>query len=436
MITANRVAPSFCAAALLAGCGGSQPPIGAPSVVPQTLAVPRWEKFARKAAPQQKYKSIYSFSGRPDGANPLSRVVPLGKTIYGTTSAGGRGCDGVGCGVVFAISPSNGERIVYRFHGNTDGAQPMAELTPVGRTLYGSTYAGGQGCKSSSGDSGCGTVFAMDTDGNKRVLHRFSGQPDGAHPDGSLIAIGTMLYGTTLLGGASCTRYELGCGTVFSIDSSGHERVLYRFAGQPDGSAPNGNLVYLDGELYGTTSGGGANGGGAVFAISLKGKERIVYSSAGLPDMVSPYGLVAMAGMLYGSTTYGGANQRGTVYAVTTSGSEHVIHNFNSNPMPGGFAPFGRLIAINGLLYGTTRGGGDNIPACNGDGCGVVFSMTPSGNEHVLHRFKAGADGLEPFGGVTDVFRSLYGTTGYGGTFNHSTCPYGCGTVFHFAASH
>lgn len=426
VMNAGRATFFLVAAALLSACGAAQPPFS-----PLNLTSPQQALVDPKAG-HRIYKSIYRFTGMPDGSTPMGRLIPIGKTLYGTTYAGGRGCDGLGCGVVFAITSTGNERVVYRFGGGSDGAQPMTEVTPFGKLLYGTTYAGGKGCPRSVGISGCGIIYSVDTFGKERVLHHFTGTPDGAHPDGALIAVGSRLYGTTLFGGSSCTAYDEGCGTFFSIDPNGHETVLYRFRGEPDGSAPNGNLVNVKGALYGTTSGGGSNRLGTIFVTNLQGRERVVYSSSSPEDMYSPYGLVELGGRFYGSSVYGGTSGNGTVYAVSPDGTEGVIHDFASSRIRNGFAPFNRLIGVNGELYGTTASGG-YAAACNYEGCGVVFSMTPKGKETVLHRFRGAQDGDGPVGGVTDLFGSLYGTTSYGGTFGGSPCPYGCGTVFRFS---
>ena len=118
---------------------------------------------------------------------------------------------------------------------------------------------------------GCGIVFEVSTSGKERVLYRFKGPPDGAYPMAPLVAVNDTLYGTTSSGGTGCSgSTSLGCGTVFSVSTTGNEHVLYRFSGMPKGgSGPNAGLVILDGMLYGTTAYGGTNyNEGTVFGIS------------------------------------------------------------------------------------------------------------------------------------------------------------------------
>src|SRR5271157_4934433 len=110
------------------------------------------------------------------------------------------------------------------------------------------------------------------------VLYTFTGSPDGAQPAASLLqdAQGN-LYGTTSGGGdPACTN---GCGTVFKLDTTGKETLLYTFTGSPDGATPRSGLVRdAQGNLYGTTSWGGeigpacTNGCGTVFKVDPTGK--------------------------------------------------------------------------------------------------------------------------------------------------------------------
>ena len=136
------------------------------------------------------------------------------------------------------------------------------------------------------------------------TVHSFAGNPDGALPTAKVIRDSDgNLYGTTTWGGA--TNY----GTVFKINSQGVETILHMFAGDPDGSVPWAGLVRdAQGNLYGTTTGGGTFNLGAVFKITKEGKENVLHSFSGSPDGASPWaGLVLDAeGNVYGTTWYGG----------------------------------------------------------------------------------------------------------------------------------
>jgi uncharacterized repeat protein (TIGR03803 family) len=435
----SRWALSVCAAAaMLAGCGGSQPPTGAPGAMPQSgglaASVKRDQSWVRGLRPSSleeavsAYSLIYNFQANPDGQNPDARLIPFDGALYGTTAVGGgTRCGGKGCGTIFKVTTTGTETVLHRFKNQGDGAKPLAELVAVKSVLYGTTSNGGVSCKLAK-VGGCGTVFSIDTSGAEHALYAFAGIPDGANPQGPLTFVSGKLYGTTANGGTKAMQFPKGCGVVYSIDTSGKEKVLYRFQGRPyDGCGPTGNLVYLNGTLYGTTMYGGVPFEvGTVFAISLSGKERVLYAPSAGYTFAYPSGLVAMGGVLYGSSVEGGTHAGGTVYAVTTSGDEHIVHSFSQDRMRDGNRPSGRLIGVNGLLYGTTWAGGQER-----GGYGLVYSLSPSGVLRVLYRFKGPPDGDTPYVGVSDAKGTLYGTTYYGGTgCYHYGCQGGYGTVF------
>ena len=108
---------------------------------------------------------------------------------------------------------------------------------------------------------------------------------------------------------------------MFSVDlNTGVETVLYSFCkmGCADGAEPFGGLIDVKGTLYGTTSGGGANGRGTVFSFDPStGAEKVLYSFIGGADGAYPQGgLIDVSGTLYGTTTMGGAYSKGTVFAL------------------------------------------------------------------------------------------------------------------------
>ncbi len=245
-----------------------------------------------------KERVLHSFGRIPDGQMPASSLVAAAGELYGTTPFGG--ANDTGC--VFTISRSGREKVLYSFKGGSygDGAYPDAGLTEVGGKLYGTTGGGG---------SGAGTVFEITLTGKERVLYRFALYGgDGKGPNSPLVARGGTFYGTTLSGGTN------DFGTVFSVTRNGRERVLHRFRGVPDGLSPFGGLVDVGGIFYGTTWQGGMKSGesdagvGTIFSIEPSGKERVVYAFAGAPDAaLVPAGLIEVNGALYGVASSGGA---------------------------------------------------------------------------------------------------------------------------------
>jgi uncharacterized repeat protein (TIGR03803 family) len=180
--------------------------------------------------------------------------------LYGTAAYGGDvNCDyPAGCGVVFKLTGKK-ETVLYSFKGSPDGADPVAALfMDASGNLYGTTYDGGK-------ESNGGTVFKIGQDGKERVLHTFRSAHDGSTPDAAVIrdAQGN-LYGTTLFNG------QRGRGTVFEIAADGKEKILHNFCTGDcsDGADPSDLIMDAQGNLYGTTYGGGVNGNGVIFMIT------------------------------------------------------------------------------------------------------------------------------------------------------------------------
>src|ERR1022692_1804313 len=146
----------------------------------------------------------------------------------------------------------------------------------------------------------------------KQSLYAFAWGADGDRPFAGLIRDSAgNLYGTTSSGGAA------EAGVVFKVDTAGQETVLYSFPGATDGAMPWAGVIRDSaGNLYGTTSQGGTAGAGTVFKIDAAGHETILYTFTGGADGIYPYAGVIedSAGNLYGTTAGGGA--AGVVYEV------------------------------------------------------------------------------------------------------------------------
>ncbi|MGH6839303.1 MAG: choice-of-anchor tandem repeat GloVer-containing protein [Methylocella sp.] len=371
------------------------------------------------AAPVETVLHSFTFG---DGADPEAGVIADSNgNVYGTTFAGGAS----DAGVVFKLSPGGTYTVLHSFSRGSDGRFPLAGLVADSSgNLYGTTdEGGGSGC----GGVGCGVVFKLSPDGTETVLHPFTGGSDGANPLAGLIADSSgNLYGTTAFGGAS------GNGVVFKLSPSGTETVLHAFSGFPsDGGTPEGGLIAdSSGNLYGTTAIGGASGNGVVFKLSASGTETVLYSFKGGSDGGTPVaGLIAdSGGNLYGTTFAGGASNSGVVFKLSPSGTETVLHSFSAAPSDGTNPRSGLIADSSGNLFGTTQEGGALGGVCP-SGCGMVFKVTPSGTETVLYAFTGGSDGANPLAGlIADSIGNLYGTASRGGG---SGCPStGCGTVF------
>jgi uncharacterized repeat protein (TIGR03803 family) len=225
------------ATALLAGCGGPQLPVRASGAMPQASAL------AAGTHDTENYKVIYSFRGTPDAQNPGGSLIDVGGRLYGTTNLGGGTYYGYrnGFGTVFTITPSGTERVLHNFGADGDGSNPEAGLINVSGTLYGTTSVGGANLcpyHFSGAYYGCGTVFSITPSGTEKVLYSFGAGRDGNFPVASVIEVNGSLYGTTAHGGPH-KKCGLGCGTVFSIASSGAETVLHSFGRKTDGAYPS-----------------------------------------------------------------------------------------------------------------------------------------------------------------------------------------------------
>jgi uncharacterized repeat protein (TIGR03803 family) len=309
---------------------------------------------------------------------------------------------------VFKVSAEGVETVLYSFLGTSDGAYPYSVLVRDEKgNLYGTTSVGGDlTCD-------CGTVFKIDSAGNETILHSFTGPGgDGRLPYAGLRRDKTgNLYGTTFFGGTGDD------GTVFKIDSTGVETVLYSFGTTPgDGYAPASRLIGDGkGNLYGTTYEGGTYNSGVAFKLDATYTETVLHAfNYSIGDGANPYsGLILDAeGNLYGTTSNGGAygGLRGTVFQLDPTGKETILHSFKRKTRWSTAGLPGLVRDKAGNLYGTTNiyGGLE----------GTVFKVSRTGKETILHSFDGGFDGAYPAAGlVEDGKGNLYGTASdYGGS--------------------
>jgi uncharacterized repeat protein (TIGR03803 family) len=411
---------------MLAGCGGSQPPIG---TIPQTST----KRMHAELSNPWTLKVLHVFKGYPDdGADPTGSLFALGNELYGVTQSGGAKFDGT----IFEINHSGTESVLHSFNGSPDGFDPAAGLIGEHSTLYGTTCLGGVDDK--------GTIYELSTSGKERVLYSFNGPSgsrdrsktdDGSCPDASLVLTNETLYGTTRFGGTAGPCCDSGCGTVFSFDlSSGKESVLYRFRCGSDGESPT-DLIRANGKLYGVTLYGGTSGCiygcGTVYEVDTSGHKRTLYSFKGRTDGTAPLSLVEVSERIYGTTLEGGASYCsngtmnvgcGTIFEIDASGHKRTVHSFEGSP-DGAFPS--DLIAVGGTLYGTTSEGGTSNE-------GAIFQAEPSGKEGVLVSFGYSNDSGGPTSLIADK-GGFYGTTEAGGDSYCNITSYDlgpCGTVF------
>jgi uncharacterized repeat protein (TIGR03803 family) len=366
-----------------------------------------------------------------DGSHPLAALIAdKSGNFYSTTIYGGPFSNGE----VFKLSPPATpggawtETVFHAFTG-ADGSFPYYGANLIfdsNGNLYGTTQLGGASSE--------GVVFKLAPDGTETVLYNFCSQPgcsDGREPGAGLIFDNNgNLYGTTPYGG------RFGPGVVFKLSppaagGAWTETVLYNFTGGTDGSNPFARVV-LDnnGNLYGTTSQGGAAGQGVVFKVAPGGTETVLHPFTG-SDGGGPYaGLIFDGnGNLYGNTSQGGVSGAGTVFELSppaTPGgawTEKVLHSFT---VADGARPyFGAhlLFDANGNLYGQTDSGGAT-------GFGAVFKLAPGGTETVLFSFRSGGGMPKSVDLFADGNGNLYGTTDEDGTLGYGMVYELTGTGF------
>lgn len=248
------------------------------------------------------------------------------------------------------------------------------------------------------------------------VLYTFTGGADGGTPLATPILYNGNVYGTSSAGGAKAS------GTVYELNfKSRHEAALHSFDGL-DGIGPIGGLVQgANGNFYGVAYKGGAHGDGTLFSLSPAGKFTLLHSFAGPPsEGIGPAGTLVFdsLGDLFGTTYVGGKTKGwGTVFEYSAAGAFATGQSFS----PDGALPRAGLFYLNGKLYGTTSGGGALAYG------GTIFEV---GVQNALYTFSGGSDGSQPLGSViSDGAGNLFGTTSAGGTGNFGG---GYGVVFKF----
>jgi uncharacterized repeat protein (TIGR03803 family) len=312
-----------------------------------------------------------------EGTDPKGLILS-GNTLYGTAYSGGNSA----IGTVFAVNTDGtGFRTLHSFtalsnffmapynYTNSDGAWPSAGLVLSNSTLYGTASEGG--------DSGNGTVFAVNTDGTGfRTVHTFTQtsdslngtNSDGAWPTAGLILSGDTLYGTASQGGT------VGYGTVFKLNSDGTGfTTLHSFTltstnssgvfTNGDGATPNG-LVASSDSLYGTTQNGGSSGNGTVFKVNRDGTgftnlhsfaagaydySLLLYTNS---DGTGPCAVLVLSGnRLYGRAFSGGSLGGGAVFAINIDGTAfETLYSFSSTKPASQYG----LVLAGDTLYGMT----------------------------------------------------------------------------------
>jgi uncharacterized repeat protein (TIGR03803 family) len=313
---------------------------------------------------------------------------------------------------------------LYKFTGKTDGAGVYGSFAvdPSG-VLYGITSEGGNFDNVHCGD-GCGTIFGLTpASGKFASLHKFT-EAEGISLNSPLTAGGgKIFYGAAGFGGPGVKG---GGGSIFKFDASNRAvTVLYTLRGDNNTlTAPSTSVTLAKGGLYGSAIFGGPGDGGGIYRLDLTTKAlKVVYafgggSAAKTVGFRMNIGMVlGKDGMVYGTTIGGGPKGAGAIFRIDpTTQKITALHAVDDGS--GGIASGALTVASNGLLYGTTAQGSTAKHNCGGTGCGALFKFDPKTLKFtILHSFTGGADGGFPEGStaIGGIGEALYGLTGFGG---------------------
>lgn len=316
------------------------------------------------------FKTLYSFRGAGDGANPFAALAQGSDgNFYGAAYNGGTG----NSGTLFQITPAGDFTLLASLSG-TNGAQPDAALIQASDgSWYGTADDGGLLTNIVYQAEGYGSIFRLTPEGELSAMALLTNS-NGARPGPLTHGADGSFYGTTVWGGPYLNGSPdgLGYGTIFMISTNGVLTTLYSFTGGEDGGWPYSGLVLgKDGNFYGTAFSGGRQsfGYGAIFRVTPGGEYFKLHAFV-KSDGANPYAALIQGsdGNFYGTTYAGGAQGLGTVFRMTTNGALTTLYSFAG--ATDGSNPLGNLVQGNdGNFYGTAAAGGAY-------GNGVIFRVS------------------------------------------------------------
>jgi uncharacterized repeat protein (TIGR03803 family) len=332
---------------------------------------------------------LVSFQGS-DGEDPYGGVIIAANgDLLGTTAEGGSSNDGTVYelapqGGAYAADTT----VLASFNNSTTPASNNGDLPETGLTadakgdLFGTTNGGGA--------HGAGEVFEITDTGGQyatapKVIASFAGMTSEYPTNGLLVDASGNIFGTTDIGtDITGEIYEIGSGSSSITTLATFTGTVGTYNPGGAGATPSGTLVEdAKGDLFGVTTYGGTSGYGTVFELIRNGN---VYANA--PTILvnfngmngqAPVGglLIDAAGNLFGTTSKGGAAQDGTVFEVSNTASGYAGTPLTLASFTGtggmGATPESALTAdAAGDLFATTNYGGAND-------YGTVFEVTNSG---------------------------------------------------------
>jgi uncharacterized repeat protein (TIGR03803 family) len=363
-------------------------------------------------AQAQTFSTFAVFDGT-NGSGPYAVVQATDGNFYGVTAYGGAAQKGN----VVRITPSGEVTSIYDFCSQLhcrDGATPQTPLV-LGSdgNLYGVTVSGGS---ATNGLDGWGTAYKMTLAGQITTLNIFcKATPcvDGTHPVGIMQASDGNLYGTTFGGGGPDD------GVLFRLTTSGGFTVLHTFcslANCADGAWPTSSPIQgNDGSIIGTTVGGGISDGGIVWALTPAGSFNLVHrfpcGGNPCPRGGAPVSVVQDAQGNFFGTAGGGDAGQGAIFEITAAHEFKILHSFTGGDLVLGNA--GLTLANDGNLYGTTQGI---------NGFGDIFQITPDGAYSILHTFLSQSVITTPSSGLFQAPDGKF----YGSALGYCDAPFSC----------
>jgi uncharacterized repeat protein (TIGR03803 family) len=337
----------------------------------------------------------------PNGLMLAHNGVLYGTTQFGSTS------NVIGQGTIFTID-TNGQYSTLNSFTYPNGNIPLAPLVEdTNGNFYGTTEFGGA--------NNIGNIFKLTPDDTLTNFYSFAGNDNYSLAAPLILGTNGDLYGVTSAGG------DNSLGNIFVINPDGDFTNLYSFTGAADGASPVGALLQAnDGNFYGLTGGGGADGHGTIFKMTPAGALTVLYTFTGGTDGYDPVGALVQGadGYLYGATEFNTIERfqfYGTLFKISTNGAFSTLYSLND---PDGAYPRAGLIqGSDGNFYGTTFTGAY-------DTNGTLFRITAAGTLTTLVAFDGINDGRHPESALVEgVDGALYGTTTTNG-------PGGRGTIF------
>ncbi len=343
---------------------------------------------------------LHDFAGTVNGKEPFGSLISVGSYLYGMTGSGGTG----NSGIIFKIKPDGtGFTKLLDFTGTLNGGFPRSSLIYDGTSLYGTTAMGGA--------NNSGTVFKIQTDGTGYTkLYDFTVPANGGQPSGSLVSVGSYLYGMTYEGGTN------NLGVIYKImtDGTGFSKIFEftTITGTHPMCGPISDGTYL----YGVTMNGGTGSLGTVFKILLNGTGfiKLMDFSGTANGSFSRSSLVLDGGYLYGTAGGGGTSNSGTFFKIQTTGTGFSkLLDFTGTA--NGSQPSSMLFPTGNFLYGMTyMGGANNI--------GTIYKIMADGSGYSkLLNFSGTANGSSPNGSLISDGISIFGVTSIGGANNFGT---------------